>query len=598
MSRTHKRLKVTVCAPWSWRLGVERDASERIRIFQTLEAATNGASRCARYGGNHGDAAVSPSACLGRCDQAQTMLVQMISYRREAALNCIFLIHAPYSRTLGRETFCLFLDRLLGTASVNKRLYGSRLQDACTVLPGIFSIQAGYFQYPVRGRSPSPIVGSSTKSPPAGAGKTSIPVESRTMNIEAKQLAKEHLRLTRRYFLQIAGTGLAASLPALSDAQLHVDLLQAAAKLEYLTRDKDFGTVERGSPLPYTLPEDMLRQIGMTRDTWKLEVLPDLVTGTKVEAALSKERGTALDWGGLMKLAETRAVRYLKVMTCNNLNAPLGMGLWEGVPLREVVWMTRPVSDIRRVYYYGHHNEDAKQMFRSSLSLSRILEDPPGDYPVILAYKLNGELLSGRRGGPVRMLVPEAYGFKSVKWLQRVVLTDLQGANDTYADENNDVDSWMKTFARFLSYPEEVRAGAAIPMTGVAQVGISGLRSVQYWLNPVGTPLPTRDPNFATAPWRDAQILDPPLRWSGGLPDDRMPKDTLGFDLQTGKPKAWPMRYSIVHWAAVAKDVPTGKYELRCRTVDANGIAQPLPRPLPKSGVNFIEQVTVNVKRA
>jgi len=27
-----------------------------------------------------------------------------------------------------------------------------------------------------------------------------------------------------------------------------------------------------------------------------------------------------------MKLAEKRAVRYLKVITCNNLNSPLGMG--------------------------------------------------------------------------------------------------------------------------------------------------------------------------------------------------------------------------------------------------------------------------------
>src|SRR5206468_3797488 len=136
------------------------------------------------------------------------------------------------------------------------------------------------------------------------------------------------------------------------------------------------------------------------------------------------------------------------------------------------------------------------------------------------------------RGGPVRMLVPEAYGFKSVKWLQRVVLTDLPGANDTYAEENNDVDSWMKTFARFLTYPTEVRAGESIPVTGVAQVGISGLRSVQYWLHRQGTPLPTGEPTFTTAPWREAQILATPVRWGGGLPEDRLPKDTLGFDPQ------------------------------------------------------------------
>jgi Oxidoreductase molybdopterin binding domain. len=199
-----------------------------------------------------------------------------------------------------------------------------------------------------------------------------------------QQLAREHAAITRRYFLQLSGAG-AGLLPVVAEAQQHDHALQqAVARLEYLTLEKDFGNVERGNPLPWTLPEPKLREIGMTRDTWKLEVGPDTATGAKVENPLTKERGNALDFAGLLKLAETRRVRFLKVMTCNNLNAPLGMGLWEGVPLRDVIWMTRPVSDIRRVFYYGHHNEEPKQMFRSSLPISRVLEDPPGDYPVML----------------------------------------------------------------------------------------------------------------------------------------------------------------------------------------------------------------------
>jgi DMSO/TMAO reductase YedYZ molybdopterin-dependent catalytic subunit len=51
--------------------------------------------------------------------------------------------------------------------------------------------------------------------------------------------------------------------------------------------------------------------------------------------------------------------------------------------------------------------------------------------------KLNGQWLSVKRGGPVRMLVPDAYGFKSVKWLKTVMLTNDHRANDTYADANN-----------------------------------------------------------------------------------------------------------------------------------------------------------------
>ena len=104
-----------------------------------------------------------------------------------------------------------------------------------------------------------------------------------------------------------------------------------------------------------------------------------------------------------------------------------------------------------------------------------MLEDPFDLPPVILCYKLNGEWLSPERGGPVRIVVPEAYGFKSIKWLTTVVLTNLSHANDTYADGNNDVDSPLKTFAATLNAPiASVKADEPIAVTGYAQVGISG----------------------------------------------------------------------------------------------------------------------------
>ena len=220
-------------------------------------------------------------------------------------------------------------------------------------------------------------------------------------------LASEHALLTRRYFLRL-GTAGAAALPLLPWAALAEEkgsdvLAEAISKLQYLTLPEDFGTVERGNPLPYTHPPEKLREVGLIRETWKLEVVSDPDAPAKIEAPLSKENGTALDWDGLMKLAQRHAVRFLKVMTCNNGNSPLGMGLWEGVPLRTVVWLTKPSGDLRRVFYYGYHNDDPKQRFQSSLPIGRVLEDPPGEHPVILCYKLNGEFLSGKRGGPVRM---------------------------------------------------------------------------------------------------------------------------------------------------------------------------------------------------
>src|SRR5262245_56468218 len=194
-------------------------------------------------------------------------------------------------------------------------------------------------------------------------------------------------------------------------------------------------------------------------------------------------------------------------MTCLNIGCALGMGVWEGVPLREVVWLTRPRENLRRVFYYGYHNDDPKQMFRSSLPIGRVLEDPADLPPVILCYKLNGQWLDPERGGPVRVVVPEAYGFKSIKWLTHVYLSNLWYANDTYGEQNNDVDSPMKSFAATLAVPKDLKPGEPLAISGYAQVGVSGVSKVQVSIEPSDAPRPEGDPYYTKAPWRDAEIL-------------------------------------------------------------------------------------------
>jgi DMSO/TMAO reductase YedYZ molybdopterin-dependent catalytic subunit len=73
------------------------------------------------------------------------------------------------------------------------------------------------------------------------------------------------------------------------------------------------------------------------------------------------------------------------------------------------------------------------------------------------------------------MVVPERYGNASVKWIQRVVLTNNPQSNDPYAKWNNDTVSQLKTYAHFIESPKSVRAGQPFAITGLAQVGMSGL---------------------------------------------------------------------------------------------------------------------------
>jgi DMSO/TMAO reductase YedYZ molybdopterin-dependent catalytic subunit len=417
-------------------------------------------------------------------------------------------------------------------------------------------------------------------------------------NNSLEEFLQEHASSTRRFFVGLGFAGFGAIVAGLKSARaddIPNELKETVAKLEsFMTPLDQFRDVSRGSPVPHSLSEEKRIEVGLTRETWRLEVTSDHEHPARIKQPMTKENGNALDFPGLMQLAQDHAVRFTKVMTCLNIGCPLGMGVWEGVPLREILWRTQPIENLRRLFYYGYHNNEPKQMFRSSLPIGRVLEDPYDLPPVILCYKLNGEWLSPERGGPVRVIVPEAYGFKSIKWLSHIVLTNLAVANDTYIDGNNDVDSPLKSFAATLSVPKVVMENRGIPVTGYAQIGISGVRQVQVSVCPKGSE-PAGDPYFDALKWSDATILEPPKIESWGLSDSGILKKTIGFD-ESGHPKTWPMRFSKIHWAILLAGLPAGEYTLRTRTVDEKGHAQPRPRPFRKSGHAEIEQVAIVVK--
>jgi DMSO/TMAO reductase YedYZ molybdopterin-dependent catalytic subunit len=358
----------------------------------------------------------------------------------------------------------------------------------------------------------------------------------------------------------------------------------------FLTKPDEFRDVSRGNPQPHKLKGEALVKARLTPETWRLEILSD--GSTEVEKPRKLADNTAIDMPALEALGKKHGVRFLKAMQCLNIDQPLGQGLWEGVPLREVLRLVGKVNNIRRVYWWGYHNDDPKQLFQSSLGYNQVMDTPPGELPVFVAYRLNGEPLSLVRGGPVRMVVPWAHGFKSIKWLQRIMLTNDFKANDTYADANNDPDSYLKTMARIDDGREAFKLGERIEMTGVAVAGWPGLKRIEYWLRPdTGKhgKLAADDPAWQSAKWQPCRIDPPPDDWGGNLPNGVMPKDVWGFDPEKGRPKEWPMRYSLVRWRVTLTGLAAGAYEFRVRTIDLNGFAQPEPRPYLKSGRNEVQ---------
>jgi DMSO/TMAO reductase YedYZ molybdopterin-dependent catalytic subunit len=357
----------------------------------------------------------------------------------------------------------------------------------------------------------------------------------------------------------------------------------------FLTKPEAFRDVSRGDPKPHSLEGEALAKARLTPETWRLEIVSD--GSADLEKPRKLDDNTAIDFPTLEALGKRSGVKFLKAMQCLNIAQPLGQGLWEGVPLREVLKLVGKVKNVRRVYYHGFHNDDPKQLFRSSLGYNSVMETPPWDLSVFVAYRLNGAPISLLRGGPVRMIVPWAHGFKSIKWLQRVTLTNDYKANDTYAEANNDPDSYLKTAAYLDDGPHQFKAGAAVTVRGTAMVGWSGLKRVEYWLRPdTGThgKLADDDPTWEKAKWELCTLDAPPADWGTHLPDGVAAKDVWGFDAK-GRPKDWPLRFSVAAWSVTLKGLAVGAYEFRVRSVDLNGFAQPEPRPYPKSGRNEIQ---------
>ena len=61
---------------------------------------------------------------------------------------------------------------------------------------------------------------------------------------------------------------------------------------------------------------------------------------------------------------------------------------------------------------------------------------------VIVAYRMLGAPVTREHGGPVRLYVPEMYGYKSIKWLERISVVDrvIPG----YWENNGyDVNAWV-----------------------------------------------------------------------------------------------------------------------------------------------------------
>lgn len=107
---------------------------------------------------------------------------------------------------------------------------------------------------------------------------------------------------------------------------------------------------------------------------------------------------------------------------------------WEGVRFRDLAGLVRPRASARFATIV------AEGEYTTSLPLHELMQTD-----VLFAYKFEGKPLEPKHGGPLRLVVPKKYAYKSAKWVRKVVFTEKQDPG--YWEQrgySNSADPWKE----------------------------------------------------------------------------------------------------------------------------------------------------------
>jgi DMSO/TMAO reductase YedYZ molybdopterin-dependent catalytic subunit len=105
---------------------------------------------------------------------------------------------------------------------------------------------------------------------------------------------------------------------------------------------------------------------------------------------------------------------------------------WKGVRFRDLFAAARPKPRARAVVFHS-----AEEPYVDSLELDQaLLAD------VMLAHSLDGRPLSQAHGAPARLVIPEMYGYKGVKWVKRIELAPAY-VSGYWEQRGYDSDAWI-----------------------------------------------------------------------------------------------------------------------------------------------------------
>jgi DMSO/TMAO reductase YedYZ molybdopterin-dependent catalytic subunit len=216
----------------------------------------------------------------------------------------------------------------------------------------------------------------------------------------------------------------------------------------------------------------------LSASTWRLKV------GGEVRTPLT------------LSLSDLRAMRTVEqpiLMQC--ISNPVAGGLignatWTGVSLDEILALAGLPDDATTIIVRGADD------YSETVPIG-----PVRDGEVLLAFGMNGRLLTAEHGYPARLIFAGRYGMRSVKWVTSIEAKNESGAG--YWEKRGwDDEAFMRTGARFDTPRNGATVGPHLTAAGIAYAGDRGVSRVE---------LSTDDGQT----WRTATLEPPPgpLTW-------------------------------------------------------------------------------------
>lgn len=371
---------------------------------------------------------------------------------------------------------------------------------------------------------------------------------------------------SRRTFLaQMGSIALGVTLMPLAACEFNkVTPLVRGAEVPFLTPVKDFFSQNGadGNVKDWKQPN-------LKADEWELSIEGD--------AALVKNP-LKIKLSDLEK-EKDKEISILKTIRCvfdfNEIPGLISTGVWTGIPLK--LFLDRAqidTSKAKRIRLFGYDG------FRNNIKISDLYKQFDADhFEPLLVTKLNGESLPAKHGFPVRLIMHESYGYKNVKWLQKLEVTADDTPFGIYQD-NGFVDDGVIRIVSKATAPTqnvEIDEPGEVKILGFAVSGFAGVEKVEISID--------------KGPFKEARLA-PLDRYLNG-DDAELLKTTEQF--KDTKTHSYPFRGVWVQWELDWQATP-GDHEIRIKATDGKGNTQEEKDSNLQDGNNSIPTIKVKVK--